>query len=77
MASFGWTWEYIDDHMTLPRLTAILDHQADFPPQFVLLRDLRDLLAQFMGAERKPTAQEPEQASGPTIFDLFPQTPGA
>jgi len=28
----GWTWDYIDDEMTLPRLEALNKYWSDFPP---------------------------------------------
>ena len=28
----GWTWEYIGECMTLPRLTAMTEHWKKYPP---------------------------------------------
>jgi hypothetical protein len=28
----GWTWEYIDEFLTLPRLNALFEHWAEYPP---------------------------------------------
>jgi hypothetical protein len=32
MTALGVTWEYMDEFMTLPRLNALCDHWAQFPP---------------------------------------------
>lgn len=31
-AATGWTWDYIGEHMTLPRLYALFEHWAQYPP---------------------------------------------
>lgn len=50
MAFPGWTWEYIDDMMTLPRLYAIFKHWESRPP-------LHWMVAQFLGIKRKSQDQ--------------------
>jgi hypothetical protein len=32
IAATGWTWEYIDEFLTLPRLNALQKHWAKYPP---------------------------------------------
>lgn len=32
MSAFGWTWEYIDDNMTLPRFYEISEQWEKWPP---------------------------------------------
>lgn len=32
IAGTGWTWEYIDENMTLPRVISLNKHWAEFPP---------------------------------------------
>lgn len=32
MAAFGWTWEYVDDNMTLPRYYEISKQWEKWPP---------------------------------------------
>ena len=33
----GWTWEYIDQNMTLPRLTALNKYWQKYPPVHCLI----------------------------------------
>lgn len=40
----GWTFEYIDEHMTLPRYEAIVRYQRKHPPLHVLV-------ASFLGVK--------------------------
>lgn len=35
--AFGWTWEYIDQNMTLPRLQSMNRYWKKFPPMHVLV----------------------------------------
>jgi hypothetical protein len=44
MTITGWSWEYIDEYMTLPRLYGMLDYWGDHPPVHILL-------AAFMGVK--------------------------
>jgi hypothetical protein len=34
-AATGWTWEYIGEQLTLPRLYALMDHWKRYPPAHV------------------------------------------
>ena len=34
---FGWTWEYVDEFMTLPRLNGILKYWGKQPPLFLMV----------------------------------------
>lgn len=52
-ASFGWTWDYIDKEMTLPRLYEINRYFENHPPVHILL-------AAFMGVKQKPTMKKEE-----------------
>jgi hypothetical protein len=45
-ASLGWTWEYIDSEMTLPRLYSLNKYWERHPPTHILL-------AAFMGVKPK------------------------
>lgn len=47
----GWTWEYIDDFMTLPRLFALSSYWQDSPP-------IHAMLASFFGIKKKE--EEPQ-----------------
>jgi hypothetical protein len=64
----GWTWEYIDEQMTIPRLEAITAYQREFPPQHVLI-------AAYLGAGKKAKTSEFTE-DGQSVFDVFPRTPG-
>jgi hypothetical protein len=33
----GWTWEYIDDHMTLPRWNHLAEYWSQYPPTNILV----------------------------------------
>ena len=62
----GWTWEYIDDHITLPRLYAMLAYLRKWPPVYKLVaayldykepgvkevsdKDNNDVAAEFLAA---------------------------
>lgn len=37
MDAFGWSWEYIDEEMTLPRMAAISKHWEQVPPVSITL----------------------------------------
>lgn len=71
MACFpGWTWEYIDDLMTIPRYLAIQKYQKNNPP-------LHIMVAAYLGVggdsgDRKSGTDE----NGQSLFDLFPMTNG-
>ena len=43
VATLGWTWEYIDTCMTVPRLLALTEHWQESPP-------LHEAFAAFMDA---------------------------
>lgn len=57
----GWTWEYIDNHMTIPRLLHINKYQQDNPP-------IHAMIASYFGDGKKSETNE----SGESLFDLFP-----
>lgn len=48
IVTLGWTWEYIDDAMTIPRYVALVEYWKSWPP-------LHQLVAAWMGykGERK------------------------
>lgn len=52
MAFPGWTWEYIDEWMTLPRLYAIFKYWGESRPP------VHWMVAGFLGVKRKPSAQD-------------------
>jgi hypothetical protein len=64
MTTFGWTWEYVDDEMTLPRLHAIFRQWKRFPPVHIMV-------ANYLGYKD----ETPAQASGP-LDGLFESMSG-
>jgi len=54
MREFGWTWEYIDDCLTLPRLYAINESWASCPP-------LHRMIAAFLGYGKAGRARQPDE----------------
>lgn len=48
----GWTWEYIGQCLTLPRLYAMLDYWKQFPP-------LREAVAAFVGVPQSRSPVKP------------------
>ncbi len=74
--AFGWTWEYIDEEMTLPRYQAICDHWARVPPLAVSAAGI----AQYLGAikSQQPAAKQPEERADnrQALLDMFGGTPG-
>ena len=77
--SFGWTWEYIDDHMTIPRMLAINSWQSKYRPQHLMLNDIRQMIAAYLGIDLEAAAKpkDPNAAGvaedGTTLFDMFPR----
>ena len=71
MACFpGWTWEYIDDNMTIPRLRAITEYQNSNPPTHVLV-------AAYMGVGTKSASKPSEvDANGKSLLDVVPRRAG-
>ena len=62
----GWTWEYIDDFMTLPRLTAMYKHWEGSPP-------VHWMIAGYLGVKKdKAAAAKPAEQDLSELFALFP-----
>jgi hypothetical protein len=64
----GWTWEYVDEHMTLPRLAAIVKYHNTNPP-------LHWMAARYLGygaSAEKTTAKSELDEDGLSLFDHFP-----
>jgi hypothetical protein len=57
IACTGWTWEYIDDHMTIPRLSAMTRYWNQNPPVHVLV-------AGYIGYEAPEDGRGRETACG-------------
>lgn len=66
----GWTWEYIDANMTIPRLKEITAYQKQNPPTHVMIAAYLGI-----GAEESGTAgSSGYDENGQSLFDLFPTT---
>lgn len=65
MTTFGWSWEYVDEEMTLPRLYAIWKQWKRSPPMHVMI-------AAYLG-HLKPEADSTNQPTGPldSMFDAM------
>ena len=60
MASTGYTWEYIDDFMTLPRLHAMSKYWSDHPPAHLILHSIAIGLFGLEAKKRKSTDNKTE-----------------
>ncbi len=58
MTCFGWTWEYVDDCMTLPRLAALNKYQQQHPPLHIMVQGLLGYHPEASG--KKATAVKPK-----------------
>lgn len=54
-AATGWTWEYIGERLTLPRLYALYAHWRKFPPVAVSV-------ALYLGIKPKAPAPQDDSA---------------
>lgn len=63
----GWTWEYIDREMTIPRWRAIQAYQKAHPP-------LHIVAATFCGVNKPSGSAEPAE-SEESLFDIIPRGP--
>jgi hypothetical protein len=63
IACTGWTWEYIDNHMTVPRLSAMTRYWNQNPPVHVLV-------AGYIGYEAPKTAEDGKPPAAPSQDDI-------
>jgi hypothetical protein len=56
----GWTWEYVWENMTLPRLEVMNRLWKHCPPPNLSLAKLAALLSAFMGVH-EPVKREPSE----------------
>jgi hypothetical protein len=59
----GWTWEYLDEFVTLPRLNALLDHWATSPPVHITA-------ALFAGVESRRDSSRSTVAANDAVKPL-------
>ena len=57
----GWTWEYIDQNMTIPRLLEITEYHKVQPPIHILI-------GRYFGYPKKSSELDDE---GQTLFDVM------
>lgn len=60
IACTGWTWEYIENHVDIPRLTSMNDYWAKHPPLHVMVQ-------WFMGIEEKQASVEQSTDAEPEM----------
>ena len=58
---FGWTWRYIDEEMTLPRLDAFTEYWKSNPP-------MHQMVATYLGYK---SAEKKEPEKDMTLADLM------
>ena len=59
----GWTWEYIDAHMDIPRLIAMNRHWRQHPPLQVMVQN-------YLGIKPAPEPRHTAEASVNSETDL-------
>lgn len=57
MLNTGWTWEYVDEQLTLPRVLALTGYWRRVPP-------LAEMFAGFAGYTPPPDADAAEPVKG-------------
>jgi hypothetical protein len=62
----GWTWDYVEDQVTVARLRALLRHWREAPPPPILLR----LIAQALGVVPQRAATEPARAAWDELREI-------
>jgi len=56
----GWTWEYIDETMTLPRFYSLLDFWEVTPPLARSINEVRMMLRLYFGIKDKTPHKKKE-----------------
>ncbi len=72
MTCFGWTWEYIDDFMTIPRLKEIAKFHKLNPPQHLLLISIARYWG-ITGPEDSKIEKSGLDENGASLFDVVQQ----
>lgn len=65
--AFGWSWEYIDEEMTLPRMEAIAKRWETVPPLSVSVAGI----AAALGIKREPKKTVAEEQNIDELAALF------
>ncbi|MBS0370204.1 MAG: hypothetical protein JSS57_13485 [Proteobacteria bacterium] len=63
-ASTGWTWDYVAEHVDLPRLEALNAYWADHPPLHVMVAAYLDI---------KPQPKQDAELDLLAVYAQFPQ----
>lgn len=68
-ASTGWTWDYVTEHVDLPRLEALNRYWAGHPPVHVMV-------AAYFGIKPEDEASDPEKQDFTALLSMgeFSQT---
>lgn len=71
----GKDYDYIRDHMDLPRIKSLNEYQTKFPPADVGVQRLCRLVEAFMGIDESPTVDVCSDDDDDLFADLqnFPQ----
>jgi hypothetical protein len=56
IAATGWTWEYIGEWMTLPRVYALFDHWKQWPPMHITAALFAGTVNSTQRADSRPRA---------------------
>lgn len=67
IAATGWTWEYLDEFLTLPRLDALTKHWERYPPVHITA-------ALFTGVAAAATGAAPESAASRSAAPVTNET---
>lgn len=67
--AFGWTWEYIDEEMTLPRLEKIVAHWDAVPPLSVSVAAIASVLG--VGRKGPRPSAKPREEDPRALIDLL------
>lgn len=77
----GWTWQYIDEHVTLPQVYALNVTWRVFPPAALMLKRIGQALGMKFDAAAAPRAGTAEEAvreamaAGLPVFEGLPDDP--
>lgn len=73
----GWTWEYIDENMTLYRLAAFTNHWLEYPPVHISFTGF----IRGLGGKKRPAQTSADDAAyerdTPPKRPGFPDAPGS
>lgn len=71
MMTTGKDYEYIRDHMDLPRVKALNEYRLKFPPADIGIQHLCRILEAFMGIENDSLPEEDDDLE--EVLNAFPQ----